>query len=425
MNEADTIRRFVREALPLLSSYFYSENVELEPTNVQVGDENADEYQLFATLLRLRHALACGLKLKPIVEAIKRNYSQSSELVRAESKGAVFGRINIPLYLNRRAMNVSWPRTFPVIIAKATSVTPENRLVADTLQQFVRRLNEPGHLEASAERMYCINLLRWSREQLHSDPWNTIVAARSSERLRREVEHRLRRRQTGNEQAYGQFLEWYKQWLFDTCRNSLDETERLVNLLLAFPPGEFFGNRVFEIWCLHQLIEAFRRCGAETVDGPRALSARSGRPVCIMHYEGYKFEVWFQKALPANAAKWKYTHSENLLGGIPDIIIIGDDDRHLLVDAKRREVRNPTRSEETYKLLGYMENFRPLFAKAPFWGILCFLSSTEFITELSAEGDHRIALVGAHVNDAKSCKFGFHLDRLVGEWLQQRALSGV
>jgi hypothetical protein len=274
LNEADSIRRFVREALPLLSSYLYSEQVPLEPNDLQVGDEDGDEYQAFASQLRMRHAVACGLKFKPVVEAIKRGYSQSSEIVRAESKGAVFGRLDIPLYLNRRGTNLSWPRTFPVLIAEATANTPENQLVVDTLQQLVRRLNEAGNLEASAERTYCINLIRWGREQLHSEPWDGVFPGRTAVRLRREAEHRLRKRQTGNEPAYGRFLDWHKQWSFDASRSSPDESEVLVDLLLAFPPGDFFGDRVFEIWCLHQVIEAFRRCGAMIAEGPRPLSKR-------------------------------------------------------------------------------------------------------------------------------------------------------
>ncbi|MBN9659283.1 MAG: hypothetical protein J0H49_13940 [Acidobacteria bacterium] len=420
MNEADSIRRFVREALPLLSSYFYSEQVSLEPTDIQVGGENGDEYQAFANLIRMRHALGCGLKFKPILEAIKRGYSQSSEIVRSESKGAIFGRLDIPLYLNRRGTNLSWPRTFPVLIAQATASTPENQLVVGTLRQMVRHLNAAGNFEASAERTYCLNLLRWGREQLHSEPWDSVVPARTAARLRREAEHRLRKRQTGNEPAYGQFLEWYRQWSFDAALSSPDESEQLVDLLLAFPPGDFFGDRVFEIWCLHQVIESFRRCGALIADGPRPLSERADHSICTLTYEGYQFEIWFQKALSPAAARWKYIDSQRSLGGIPDITVLGNDGRRLLIDAKRREVRTQTRSEETYKMLGYLENFRSLFETTPFWGALCFLSNSELFREVSAEGSHRIVLVGAHTDDPRICAFGGRMDTLVSEWLSQR-----
>ncbi len=420
MNEADSIRRFVREALPLLSSYFYGEQVQLEPTDLLVGNEVEDEYKSFADLIRMRHALACGLRLKPILEAIERGVSQTSEIVRAESKGAIFGRLDIPLYLGRRGTNLSWPRTFPVLIAEASASTPENQLVVDTLRQLVRRLNAAGSLEASAERTYCLNLLRWGREQLHSEPWDRVIPARSAPRLLRETEHRLRKRQTGNEPAYGQFIDWYRQWSFDASRSSSNESDDLVNLLLAFPPGDFFGDRVFEIWCLHQVIESFRRCGAIVTEGPRLLSQRSGRSISVMRYEGYRFEVWFQRSLPAASARWQYIDSQRSLGGIPDITVIGDDGRRLLIDAKRREVRTQTRSEETYKMLGYLENFRGLFQATPFWGALCFLSDNELFREVAAEGGHKIVLVGAHVDDPRICAFGGRMDTLVSEWLAQR-----
>ena len=429
LNDADAIRRFVREALPLLSSYFFSENVVLQPANFQVGNDDGDEYQAFADLLRMRHALGCGLQLKPIVEEIKRGYSQSLELVQADSKGGIVGRLDIPRYLNRRGAHLSWPKNFPVIIAQATAGTPENQLVVDTLRQLVRRLNAGGDLQASAERSYCINLMRWGREQLNSDPWGSVVPKQVAGRLRREAEHRFRKRQTGNEAAYGRFLEWYEQWSFDAACSSPDESESLADLLLAFPPGDFFCDRVFEIWCLHEVLESFRRCGAEISDGPRPLSERSDRAICVMHYEGYTLSIWFQKALPTAAAKWKYVHSRKSLIGIPDITVIGDDDRRLLLDAKRREVRSRTRSEETYKMLGYLENFRNLFHAAPYCGVLCFLSNTDLFTEVTSGGPHRITLVGAHVDNPKVCAFGGRMDTIVSEWLSQRlhddALKGV
>jgi hypothetical protein len=144
-----------------------------------------------------------------------------------------------------------------------------------------------------------------------------------------------------------------------------------------------------------------------------------------MNYEGYRFEIWFQKALAPMAARWKYIHSQRSLRGIPDITVIGDDGRRLLIDAKRREVRTLTRSEETYKMLGYLENFRSLFDATPFWGALCFLSNTDLFTEVVAEGNHRIVLVGAHTHDPRICPFGGRMDTLVSEWLSQRQYSDI
>lgn len=419
-NSPNSTRRFIREALPLLSSYLYSEEVALAPTDVEIGSANTDEYQEFANLLRMRHAVACGLRLKPIIEAIERGVSHISEMVRSESKGKISGRLDTQLYLSRRSTNRSWPRTFPVVIAADTPNTPENQMIAETLRQFGRRLNESQFHEASAERAYSVNLLRWAREQLHSEPWARVASVRGSGRLRRETEHRLRKRQTGNEPAYIQFLAWHNQWLFDASQSNPDEIEDFVTLLLAFPPGDFFEDRVFEIWCLHQVIESFRRAGAVLLDGPHPLSERSKHQICGMRYGNYRFEIWFQKALPASAANWQYVASKRPLMGIPDITIVGADGRRLVIDAKRREVVTQTRPEETYKMLGYLENFRTIFSATPFWGVLCFLSESGLYTEIAADAGRKLFLVGAHDENPATCPFSGRIDTVIAEWLSLR-----
>ena len=247
---------------------------------------------------------------------------------------------------------------------------------------------------------------------------------RSAGRLHRETDHRLRKRQTGNEPAYSQFLEWHMQWLFDASRSNPDQLESFVNLLLAFPPGEFFEDRVFEIWCLHQVIELFRRCGAVILEGPRPLSLRSEHAICEMTYENYQFQVWFQKALPIASARWEYLHSRKPLTGIPDITVIGEDGRRLLIDAKRRVVRTQTRSEETYKMLGYLENYRELFVSGKFWAALCFLSDDDLFTEIITEEGHKMVLVGAHTDNPQICAFGGRMDTFTSEWLYQQTNPG-
>lgn len=419
-NNGNSTRRFVREALPLLSSYLYSEGVALEPTDVEVGSENTDEYQEFANLLRIRHAVACGLRLKPILEAVERGISRISEMIRSESKGSISGRLDMQLYLSRRSTNRSWPKTFPVVIAADTPNTPENQMIAETLRQFGRRLNQSTLHEASAERAYSLNLLRWTREQLHSEPWSRVIPIRGTERLRRETEHRLRKRQTGNESAYMDFLSWHNQWLFDASQSNPEQIEEFVTLLLAFPPGDFFEDRVFEIWCLHQVIESFRRTGAVLLEGPHPLSARSQNSICRLRYGNYRFDIWFQKAFPASAASWHYLSSKKPLMGIPDITIVGADGRRLVVDAKRREVLKQTRPEETYKMLGYLENFRPIFSTTPFWGILCFLSQSGLYTELVADAGRKLFLVGAHDENPSVCPFAGRIDTVISEWLSLR-----
>jgi hypothetical protein len=416
----------MREALPLLSTYFYSEQVLLGPSDTKTAIDDfgdLDEHKVFSDLLRMRHAIACALRLKPIVEAIQRGYSHSSQLVRSESKGTIRGRLDIALYLNRRGAGQSWPRTFPVIVGEADAGTPENQLVADSLRKLAQRLQRADKVEQSAESMYCRTLAHWTQDVLRSPPWNNITASRGALRLRRETEQRLLKRQTGNESAYGALVDWHRSWSMDPSKISPSDSENLVDLLLAFPFGDFFGDRVFEIWCLQQVIESFRRYGATNCAGPRPLSERGARAICSMQYEGYQFDIWFQKAFPAASARWTYLHSQRILGGRPDITVVGSDGRRLLIDAKRREVRTQTRSEETYKMLGYLENFRELFQNSQFWGALCFLSNTDLFTEATTVEGHRIVLLGAHIDDPAVCAFGGSMDTLVSEWLSRRRSS--
>jgi hypothetical protein len=423
LSEGVSVRRFVREALPLISSYLHSSPVELGPTEISVFDgDDEDEFLAFECFLRMRHAIACAINLKPILEAIERGVSQSSKIVRSESKGTLAGRLDIPLYLSRRGRNLSWPKTFPVLISEATPDTPENRLVREVLRDLIHRLSLNGSINSSAEQAYCLSLLRWSRDRVRSDPWARVSPSQNFGRLRRETEHRLRKRQTGNEIAYQHFLDWLNQWSTNPSQMGSAQSERMVDILLAFPPGDFFGDRVFEIWCLHQTIESLRRAGAVLDSGPRALSDK-GRSICEFWYEDYRIEVWFQLPLPSSTARWSYVHPNNQpLRGVPDITLVGGDGRRLLIDAKRREVKTKTRSEETYKMLGYLENFRHSFTSTPFWGVLCFLSEGSLFREITA-GKHKIFLIGAHNSDPLICPFEGRLDTVLAEWLSLRPVS--
>lgn len=419
-NSDRSTRRFIRESLPLLASYLYSETVSLDSRQIEIGEDEPVEYRDFADSLRMRHAVACGLKLKTILDGIERGASTASVITRAESKGGIAGRLDVQQYLARRYRNQSWPKTFPVLITQETPNTPENQLVREILRRLGQRLSRLSLQEGSAERAYSLKLLRWSRERLHSDLWTRVNPNGAVPRLQREAEHRIRKRQTGNGIAYSIFLEWLKQWQFDASRSSPEEIDDLVSILLAFPPGDFFDDRVFEVWCLHQTIEAFRRAGAIITKGPTVLFARSSGPICELSYQGYGLEIWFQKALPSSAAGWRYVASRKLLAGIPDITVIGSDGRRLLIDAKRREVFSTTRPEETYKMLGYAENFRHLFTATPFWGILCFLSEQGLYTEIAGNSGQKIFLVGAHDSDPAICALAGRLDTAISEWLVQR-----
>ncbi|HEY4258576.1 MAG TPA: hypothetical protein VGM98_00390 [Schlesneria sp.] len=78
-----------------------------------------------------------------------------------------------------------------------------------------------------------------------------------------------------------------------------------------------------------------------------------------------------------------------------------------------------TRAEETYKMLGYLENFRGLFDPLPFSAALCFITPHDLFTEIATERGDKIVLVGAHPDDPGICAMGGRMDTLIAEWLAQ------
>jgi len=414
-NRTEPTRRFIREALPLVSSFLYSEQVELESENVPAA-QDPDEYQQFAKTLTFRHALACGFLLRPILAAIERGVSHASRTVRTDTKGVIRGQLDIPLYLNRRMSNLSWPRTFPVLITKESPGTPENQLTVCALRGLARRLRASEMPEGTAERVHSRALLRWTREKLHAAPWSEVLPARSISLLQRETEYRVRKRQTGNDVAYSRLINWFAHWNYDASKVEPDQFTDLTDLFLAFPPGEFFEDRVFEIWCLQQVLDAFVRCGAIVQDGPCPLSQRGRRAIAKLSYREHDIEIWFQRAFSPELAKWRYLDTGKPLAGIPDITVTANG-RRLIIDAKRREVVTNTRSEETYKMLGYCENYHALFPAGTFRAALCFLSPNELFTELVTDDGDNVVMVGAHPHDPAVCAFGGRIDAVLTQWL--------
>lgn len=411
--------RFIREALPLLSSYLSGEDVPLDSIAADGDEESVGRYTLFERLVRMRIALAYGIQLKPILDAIEQSPSAVSELEASESKGVIVGRLNVQLYLSRRYTNFSWPRSFPVFITKETPNTPENQLAVHALGLVKRRLSDVAIIERSAERVYCLRLIRWLSERLHAEQWRRVSVARSAERLHRESAQRIRKRQTGNDLAYTRLLEWYNVFQRETSAPGEPRMNAILDIFLAFPAGDPFEDRIFEIWCLQQTIHAFQRCGAVVLAGPRPLWDRRRLPICEFAFDDRRISIWFQRGLPSAHARWKYLHSGRVMGGIPDITVLDDSGGILLIDAKRRSSYTPTRAEESYKMLGYRENFRSLYDAEPFFGVLCFLSGGHLFTQIETERGERLYIIGAHPEDSRQCSLAQSMDTVVANWLQR------
>jgi hypothetical protein len=234
--------------------------------------------------------------------------------------------------------------------------------------------------------------------------------------LKLETEQRLRKRQTGNEKAYAALTSWIDRWRLSPSSLAPRTADQIVEGLLAFPLGDFFWEKVFEVWCLQEVLLSLERIGCTLKVGPLPLYRRSSGPIAEFASNSHAVLTWFQRQLPIGSPRWRYESSGKGLRGMPDIVVSNPDRGSLIIDAKYRRMVTSTRSEETYKILGYAENFRDSRGKAPFAGILIFVDY-EDVTSLRSPDGGRISLIGVRSDLADKFRFQGLLDREIGHWL--------
>ena len=175
-----------------------------------------------------------------------------------------------------------------------------------------------------------------------------------------------------------------------------------------------FLDRIFEVWCLKKTSEAFEDIGLSCVQR-NSLESRKNRPIFIFNYKSNPIEIWFQKQIPPSRSCWSYNLGGNLRG-IPDITVTFGP-AYLIIDAKNRMVTTNTRSEETYKILGYLENFKTILSAPCNWGLLIFTSKERFSRSLSSSDGKQILLTSAMVNEDNSCDMHDQLATYLKAWL--------
>ena len=418
MHEGLLGSRFLREALPLVSSYFSGESVALADTQVSIGVDTDHESRRFASQLRLRHALTCSNQLMQIVRDIESRTSSVNQLVRMETKGVLRGRLDIPRYVARRAYGLSWPKTYPILVTEESPSTPENALVKRVFQFLLARLSWTGVDTKSAELLAARRSRRWVSNRIVREPWSSVATTSSIKRLHSEAMRRISRRQTGNDRAYSELLDLVQDWqLFGTELGGAAASDRLVTALLAFPEDEAFLDRIYEIWCIREIARCLQDLGASVVSGPISLTGSRDLPVYELNLAGHRLEIWFQLALNPGDAKWTYQSNGQGLRGIPDITIVANGTHRLVFDAKNRLVAGRTRSEETYKMLGYFENFRSLLEAPTNWGAVAFISENSFARCLISNSGKRLHLLSAHPYSEPNCQFRDQCRAVLSDWI--------
>jgi hypothetical protein len=411
-------KRFLSEALPLVATYFSGSQVELSSGTVEIGTEFDEESNRFIQEIRLRHALSCCAELVRIVELIETRVSSVNEIVRTETKGLIKGRLDIPRYVVNHIRELSWPKRYPILVSESTPNTPENAFALRIMENILSRLNTSKLPQRTAEIQLARWYRRWISNKLHQDPWCNVGVSGSLKRLKQETSRRLARRQTGNEYGYSKLLSLSEEWGLQEYGSAINST-KIIEALFAFPSDTAYNDRIFEIWCLRELARAFENLGAERAAGPLPLHNNQPRiayPIYIYELHGIRFEIWFQKALDASYARWTYTTTKKAFQGKPDITVVADNKYYFLLDAKNRFVTNNTRPEETYKILGYFENYRDLLNIG--WAVLCFVSNDSLTQQLKSTDGGLILLSSAHPSDPALCNFSRQLESFLSEWIK-------
>lgn len=352
-----------------------------------------------------------------MVRRLETNFSSVNTTVRSDCSGEMLGRLDVPRWIARRSASRSWPRRYPTLVSSDSPLTPENQLASRVMKLLLIRLSTWNVTERTAEGVAARWYRKWLRGRLKRYPWIAVRGSGSIQRLHLEASRRVARRQTGNELAYGQLVRLVRGWhLIGGAEDGGASSDAVVDGLLSFPSDESFSDRIFEIWCIRAIGAALVEVGATLIAGPAPLTNRRVGPIYAHKLGEDVIEVWFQRSLPSAAAGWRYEQPGGRLRGAPDISVIGNGVHYLLVDAKNRVVAGNTRSEETYKMLGYFENFRAALPGPASWGVLSFLSFEGFGRTLLSESGQRIELVSAHPTNAAQCTFSRDVAAVLRNW---------
>lgn len=417
-NEYQFGKRFLKEALPLISSYFSGESVRLANISVSIATPPETDDTEFIQYIRFRHAIACCAQFIPIVQKIENGLSSVASLTRTETKGVIRGRLDVPRYVARKSNSFSWPKSYPILVNTESASTPENELVVRIFRTLLQRLPLLQFPVNSAETLLGRRYKSWVLSRLKRAPWSSISSTSSLSRLYMESCRRVARRQTGNEKAYLSLIKFIKDWhLVGETFSSPESSDKFVDAFLSFPAEQYFLDRIYEIWCIYSISDAFSKIGGKLVAGPCKLTESKKKPIYTFSMESNEFEIWFQTPLPSEEAEWFYDSTASSLRGIPDITIIANKKHRLIIDAKNRMVSGTTRSEETYKMLGYFENFKKSIGKTTDWGILAFVSLNGFSRSIRARNGRSLELISANPALLSDCNFSEKIELILRSWI--------
>jgi len=417
MSDSRELAGFFQESIELVSTWLFDETVTL--SSIATGaeeDSEGDILDLFLSEIRARHALACAATLPDIVKGIEQRASTRPRIKHTVAKDLGHGRLDIGRYVQNRPAYGYRQAKYPILEGYHSAQTPENVLVAQVLKQFAYQLGGSPFPKNKAEGRDAALYYTWARGKLKRWPWDSIQAHGDVQWLRVQTEQRLLRRRTGNDAAYAAFLQWLSEWLFDPARMHGAPGEKFTKGLLAFPTGDFFWNRVLEIWCLKITAESLSRLGYQKIYGPLPLQERGKQALYEFVKGDETLSIWFQRQKPMGSPRWQYA-SGRALTGIPDVLVHSTKRAPFIIDAKHKLITTDTRSDETYKMLGYLENFRHMYNADSFHCALIMSGKYLINNNLYSDKGDVLTLIGVTEKMSDRSKIEEYLDSALASWL--------
>lgn len=347
-----------------------SQKLKAKLNNLEMSDADMHIY--------IRIILANLGDLRQMISEIEKSLSYTYRDSVQVFDGEIHGHLQVQRYLQSKAQ-IKYPKEYPCQIKVRTSVTPENLFLIYIVDYIIRLLGEFSKIlqnyigkAYSTEKILIDEYKRafcsFARKNYFKECAVSLDSIKKKygdifpENILNAIKIRAAKGKIRNYQSYEKIFEWY--WKYKKGSVIFD-TKRTLNILRY---SDDFCNRLFELWCLHSIKEAFINDFGLLLVSERNIMNNNGQSIFTLktstdgivdiYYQKGTSLYWNEEIQPI----WKYVDSKGntkRLAGIPDISVkyTSSSQSLIMIDLKNRIRSSGNNSEEIYKMIGYFSNF--------------------------------------------------------------------
>lgn len=212
-----------------------------------------------------------------------------------------------------------------------------------------------------------------------------------------QIMYRLKTNKIVNSSAYTKSIYWIKKF----SENKVVFNQSSIKILRY--DEEKFCDKLFEIWILYSIKKTLiNEYSYKVIEEYGLMEKRIQYTFVLSNDDGEIIKLYFQKGEGVYwtnniETKWRYIKSDktsNLIG-IPDISIerISSPSKLIMIDAKNKIRTTGKNSDEIYKIIGYMDNFKNRYDNIVYKGdfkkaIIVFRNDSISFTEKLVNDDN-------------------------------------